>query len=155
MAGQTAPTLSEDKDSTNDWDCKTKGNFVLQSQYNYADNEASEVSHHLNDNLIPFRNFWYASLGVEVFLVIDSYVADKGFCEAQRDAARHTTALIVGDLECSICIRLAVKVPYTVAMVAHEIIACQCRHLAERAAPERYVVAYETVEGMYGIEGII
>ena len=79
MAGQTAPTLSEDKDSTNDWDCKTKGNFVLQSQYNYPDYEASEVSHHLNDNLIPFRNFGYASLGVEVFLVVDSYVADKGF----------------------------------------------------------------------------
>ena len=40
-------------------------------------------------------------------------------------------------------------------MVAHKVIACQCRHLAERAAPERYIVAHKTIEGVYGIEGVI
>ena len=64
-----------------------------------------------------------ASVAIEILLVVESYVANERFLEAQRYAARQTRALIVVHDEFALRVRLAVGVSSAVAVVAHVVVA--------------------------------
>ena len=60
-----------------------------------------------------------ASVAIEILLVVESYVADERFLEAQRYAARQTRALIVVHDELAFGVRLAVEIACAVGVVDH------------------------------------
>ncbi len=65
-------------------------------------------------------------------------------------------ALVIIDLQCTeFCIRTAISC--TITVVAHEIISCQRRNLSDKALRinHRNVIAYETIERMNIVEGIL
>ena len=68
-----------------------------------------------------------ASVAIKILLVVESYVANERFLEAQRYAARKARALIVVHDELAFGVRLAVEIACAVAVVAHVVVAHEWR----------------------------
>lgn len=65
---------------------------IWQSRYVFV----LEAYHQLQYNLILFRFFGNAMLGVEIFLVVQSDITLKSFAKTEGNAARHTMTFVVG-----------------------------------------------------------
>ena len=114
-----------------------------------------EAGHHLNHKLVFFRWLRYAVIAVEVFLIVQADVRNKGLVDAEGGTGCDTRTFVVGDFHCSAFVLLAVKIAYSVAVVVHEVVADEWRHLREEFIAQRNVVVYECIDGVYGVESSV
>lgn len=104
-----------------------------------------KVNHKLHNYLILLRRLRNTVMSVKIFLIIDADVAEKRFVETQRNTARYSAALIVVDDKLALRRLVSVVVsliPLAVAVVGHEVVAHQRRHLREQQL--RSGMSYDT-----------
>ena len=114
------------------------------------------MRHQLDDELILLGSLCHTTLAIEILLIIDADVGDERLGEADGDTARHTMALVVVHLQCAWRI-IGGIIASAIAVVAHEVVTSQWGNLLHQRLlrHDRDVVAYEAIEGVDIVEGIL
>ena len=116
---------------------------------------SSKPCHHFHHNLVSLRREGSAAVAIEIFLVVQTDVADERFLQTQSDATCDTGALVVVHCQFAHLVCLAVEIAFAVAVVAHIVVAQERCNIADESVASRNIVAHERVEGMDGTEGIV
>ena len=84
---------------------------------------SSEPCHHFHHDLVSLRRKGNAAVAIEIFLVVQTDVADERFLQTQSDTASETGTLVVVHCQFAHLVCLAVEIALAVAVVAHIVVA--------------------------------
>ena len=114
---------------------------------------SSEPCHHFHHNLVSLRREGNAAVAIEIFLVVQTDVADERFLHTQSDTAGETGTLVVVRCQFAHLVCLAVEIALAVAVVAHIVVAQERCDIADESVACRNIIAHERVAIGAAIQG--